>query len=54
MKDVKQEFREETDMDVYASYGNNGSFSNVYVKWLEAKLTLKSVNNCDNKIINKL
>jgi hypothetical protein len=54
MKDVKQEFREETDMDVYASYGNNGSFNNVYVKWLEAKLTLKSVNNCDNKIINKL
>ena len=36
--DIKQEFREETDMDVYASYGNNGSFSNVYVKWLEAKI----------------
>ena len=41
--DIKQEFREETDMDVYASYGNNGSFNNVYVKWLEAKLTLTDV-----------
>jgi hypothetical protein len=41
--DIRQEFREETDMDVYASYGNNGSFNNVYVKWLEAKLTLTDV-----------
>ena len=42
--DIKQEFREETDMDVYASYGNNGSFNNVYVKWLEAKLALTDVS----------
>ena len=36
--DIKQEFREEKNMDVYAINVNDGSFSNVYVKWLEAKL----------------
>ena len=32
--DIKQEFREEKNMDVYAINVNDGSFSNVYVKWL--------------------
>ena len=36
--DIKQEFREEKNMDVYAINVNDGSFSNVYVKWLEAKI----------------
>jgi hypothetical protein len=36
--DLKQEFREEKNMDVYAMNVNDGSFSNVYVKWLEAKI----------------
>jgi hypothetical protein len=36
--DIKQEFREEKNMDVYAMNVNDGSFSNVYVKWLEAKI----------------
>ena len=44
--DIKQEFREEKNMDVYATNVNDGSFSNVYVKWLEAKLTLTDVGNC--------
>ena len=49
--DIKQEFREEKNMDVYAMNVNDGSFSNVYVKWLEAKINythccteLKTVN----------
>jgi hypothetical protein len=42
--DIKQEFREEKNMDVYATNVNDGSFSNVYVKWLEAKLTLTDVS----------
>jgi hypothetical protein len=41
--DIKQEFREEKNMDVYATNVNDGSFSNIYVKWLEAKLTLTDV-----------
>ena len=41
--DIKQQFREEKNMDVYATNVNDGSFSNVYVKWLEAKLTLTDV-----------
>ena len=41
--DIRQEFREEKNMDVYATNVNDGSFSNVYVKWLEAKLTLTDV-----------
>ena len=36
--DIKQEFREAKNMDVYAMNVNDGSFSNVYVKWLEAKI----------------
>ena len=53
--DIKQEFREEKNMDVYATNVNDGSFSNIYVKWLEAKLTLTDVVGqseqlvCDNK-----
>tara|TARA_R100001369_G_scaffold77254_1_gene106575 strand:- start:119 stop:361 length:243 start_codon:yes stop_codon:yes gene_type:complete len=43
--DIKQEFREEKDMDVYSTNVNDGSFSNVYVKWLEAKLTLTDVSH---------
>jgi tRNA(Ile2) C34 agmatinyltransferase TiaS len=42
--DIKQEFREEKNMDVYATNVNDGSFSNVYVKWLESKLTLTDVS----------
>jgi hypothetical protein len=59
--DIKQEFREEKNMDVYAMNVNDGSFSNVYVKWLEAKINytrcctelpnecglLKNINGCD-------
>jgi hypothetical protein len=41
--DIKQEFREEKNMDVYATNVNDGSFSNIYVKWLEAKLTFTDV-----------
>ena len=43
--DIKQQFREEKNMDVYATNVNDGSFSNVYVKWLEAKLTLTDVSS---------
>jgi hypothetical protein len=43
--DIKQEFREEKNMDVYATNVNDGSFSNIYVKWLEAKLTLTDVGS---------
>ena len=43
--DIKQQFREEKNMDVYATNVNDGSFSNVYVKWLEAKLTLTDVGS---------
>ena len=42
--DIKQQFREEKNMDVYATNVNDGSFSNIYVKWLEAKLTLTDVS----------
>tara|TARA_R110000764_G_C10799153_1_gene358717 strand:+ start:96 stop:389 length:294 start_codon:yes stop_codon:yes gene_type:complete len=45
--DIKQEFREEKNMDVYATNVNDGSFSNIYVKWLEAKLTLTDVSKCN-------
>ena len=41
--DIKQQFREEKNIDVYATNVNDGDFSNVYVKWLEAKLTLTDV-----------
>ena len=35
-------------MDVYATNVNDGSFSNIYVKWLESKLTLTddAPSNC--------
>jgi hypothetical protein len=48
--DIKQEFREEKNMDVYATNVNDGSFSNIYVKWLEAKLTFTDVVSCVCKI----
>ena len=38
--DIKQIYREETELDVYTtvSLDDGASFSNEYVKWLEAKL----------------
>ena len=40
--DIKQKFREEKNMDVYARDVTDGSFSNIYVKWLENQLLLKN------------
>jgi hypothetical protein len=48
--DIKQEFREEKNMDVYAMNVNDGSFSNVYVKWLEAKI---NYTRCSLKLEEK-
>ena len=42
--DVKQKFREEKNMDVYAKDVTDGSFSNIYVKWLEQQLLLHNVS----------
>ena len=42
--DIKQKFREEKDMDVYAKDVTDGSFSNIYVKWLEQQLLLHNVS----------
>ena len=49
--DIKQEFREEKNMDVYAMNVNDGSFSNVYVKWLEDKINkeIKPKNQLTDK-----
>ena len=48
--DIKQEFREAKNMDVYAMNVNDGSFSNVYVKWLEAKI---NYTRCCTELPNK-
>ena len=42
--DIKQKFREEKNMDVYAKDVTDGSFSNIYVKWLEQQLLLHNVS----------
>ena len=37
--DIKQIYREETDLDVYAEHSlNYANYTNEYVKWLEAKI----------------
>jgi hypothetical protein len=36
--DIKQVYREETDLDVYADFSKEAGFSTAYVKWLEAKI----------------
>ena len=37
--DIKQIYREETDLEPYhKSYGDYGSYDDKYVKWLEAKI----------------
>jgi hypothetical protein len=41
--DIKQKFREENNMDVYAKDVTDGSFSNIYVKWIEQQLLLHNV-----------
>ena len=42
--DIKQTYREETSKEPYhSSYGDYGSYSDEYVKWIEAKLTLTDV-----------
>ena len=42
--DIKQDYREESNLDVYAEHSlNYANYTNEYVKWLEAKLTLTDV-----------
>ena len=37
--DIKQIYREETELDVYAEHSlNYANYTNEYVKWLEAKI----------------
>ena len=37
--DIKQVYREETELDVYAEHSlNYANYTNEYVKWLEAKI----------------
>ena len=40
--DLKDEYREETEEDVYAQLPDMGSYSDQYVKWLERKLVNKT------------
>ena len=42
--DIKQFYREETELDVYDTINLDLCFSNEYVKWLELKI-LESNNN---------
>ena len=49
--DIKQEFREEKNMDVYARNVNDGNFSNVYVKWLEAKINYTHSCESDSELL---
>ena len=43
--DIKQNYREESNLDVYAEHSlNYANYTNEYVKWLEAKLTLTDVS----------
>ena len=44
--DIKQKYREETNLDVYPKgiLGVGASFSNEYVKWLEKQLRIGSVS----------
>ena len=43
--DIKQDYREESNLDVYAEHSlNYANYTNEYVKWLEAKLTLTDVS----------
>tara|TARA_R110000850_G_scaffold16494_1_gene51421 strand:+ start:237 stop:479 length:243 start_codon:yes stop_codon:yes gene_type:complete len=43
--DIKQNYREESNLDVYAEHSLNcANYTNEYVKWLEAKLTLTDVS----------
>tara|TARA_B110000483_G_C17763438_1_gene377000 strand:- start:89 stop:328 length:240 start_codon:yes stop_codon:yes gene_type:complete len=49
--DIKQEFREEKNMDVYARNVNDGNFSNVYVKWLEAKINYTHCCKSDSELL---
>ena len=43
--DIKQKYREETNLDVYPKgiLGVGASFSNEYVKWLEEQLRIANV-----------
>ena len=50
--DIKQEFREAKNMDVYAMNVNDGSFSNVYVKWLEAKINYTHCCKSDIELLH--
>ena len=36
--DIKQVYREEKNIDVYADFSKEAGFSTAYVKWLEAKI----------------
>ena len=36
--DIKQIYREEKNIDVYADFSKEAGFSTAYVKWLEAKI----------------
>ena len=48
--DIKQDYREESNLDVYAEHSlNYANYTNEYVKWLEAKLTLTDVSKCLNE-----
>lgn len=54
MVDIKQKFREEKGMDVYVIEGTSGSFSNVYVKWLEQQLSSDNPNQQRELLITTL
>tara|TARA_R110000824_G_C14861308_1_gene641232 strand:+ start:375 stop:617 length:243 start_codon:yes stop_codon:yes gene_type:complete len=52
--DIKQDYREESNLDVYAEHSlNYANYTNEYVKWLEAKLTLTDVKQEVLEILNK-
>ena len=52
--DIKQDYREEANLDVYAEHSlNYANYTNEYVKWLEAKLTLTDVKQEVLEILNK-
>ena len=53
--DIKQKYREETNLDVYPKgiLGVGASFSNEYVKWLEEQLRIGVVSQ-QRELLNDL
>jgi len=48
--DIKQVYREEKNIDVYADLSKESGFSTAYVKWLEAKI---NYTRCCETVANK-